>query len=199
MGKIGYSAWFGPIPDGAASARVEAVARTLGLEKAGEEPPLLPGMTEVQYASRLVAEPLRMAIGDKAPWGKLSLYPITEEMRRELGDEGVRVFLRDLSDRLNVVLGRTYGESQLGVVNRSELDGLPEWLDWFQYWGAEIVQRWGISHIERGPFRLVEPRPNGACAVTLLSGPDDPQQMVLQAKAVAYLGIRLRPRQGRPL
>lgn len=200
MGHLGYSAWFGPLAESDdPGAQVHAALTNLNFERQSVEPPLVPGMIECTYRWKASGQDVRVAIGGRNPWGKLSLYPLTKDARDQLGVDEIRGMLRQLSEGLNVVLGRTHGESLLGVVKRSEIESGPDWLDWFQFWGAGIVERWGLDWIEAGPFRLVEPAAQGACAITLYSHPEEPEQMSLQARAADYLSITLRRPAGPPL
>jgi hypothetical protein len=195
--QIGFNAWFGQgVPDTDAAAKVRDAISGLGFERQTGPSPV-PQVTRFRVAG--AAGYVSVAIESGPPWASVALHPIKKEFRQSFGDERLRVVLRQLCEKLNATLGRTYGESLHGVVNRHEVESGPEWLDWFQYWSPAIISRWGIDRIKTGPFHLVELAPNGACAITLYKGPEDPEQMALRAKAAEYLGIPLRRRVGPPL
>jgi len=189
MGSVGFNAWFGGVSSEAdAWERVDQCLAGLGFSKGQADP--LSG--SVGYANPAFPTGVPLSIGVSGPVANFSIYPITNKLRRSSGDDKLRSLLRDLCDGTSVLLGRTDTAEMMGVVTEAELQSGPDWFDWFQYWGPDLVRRWGLDRIKAGPFRLVEPRPSGACALTLFDGPDDPDQMKLQRRAAKHLGIQLR-------
>jgi hypothetical protein len=195
--QVGFTAWLGQaLPDTDLETSVRDAILSLGFESQASRYPV-PQLT--RYAIAGIPGYVSVAIESGSPWASVTVYPIKNELRQSLGDERLRLVLRQLCEKLNVTLARTYGESLHGVVNRHEVESGPEWLDWFQYWGPRILSRWGIDQIKAGPFHLVELAPQGACAITLYKSPEDPEQMALRVRAAEYLGIALRKRVGSPL
>lgn len=131
MEQVGFTAWLGQaLPDRDLETSVRDAILSLGFESQTRRYPV-PQVT--RYAIHGIPGYVSVAIESGSPWTSVTVYPIKNELRQSLGDERLRLVLRQLCEKLNVTLARTYGESLHGVVNRHEVERGPEWLDWFQY------------------------------------------------------------------
>jgi hypothetical protein len=188
MRVIGFHAWFIPSPTAADPwDLVDQAFAAQGFTRAAADPE----RESVSYRGRSLPGQFELSASRDGDDAGFTLQ-LEETLREALGDEGLRLLLRDVCDTLGVILGRTYDDDMSGIVGYEELESGPHWLDWFQYWGPGIVPRLDLDHIESGPSWLVERRAGGACAFTLLDAPDEAAQVSRRAEAAAQLGIQLR-------
>jgi len=137
-----------------------------------------------------IATPLSINLNPSSPWSELYVS-VREHHLEEYGAEQLAELFAWLSDCTHARRGRTTGAVAPGFVRTDELDGQLEFVDWFQYWGASIVRRWGVSRLRAGPFHSVVTRADGAYVLLLAEQPDD--ETMSRRAAAEYLGIELRP------
>ncbi len=152
----------------------------------------VPGTRRLAFATT-GGHDLRVAFNVGTPWSHLTLYPIHALLLESLGGEPrLRALLSDLGEGLRMALGRTYADDMHGAPLEGELHSGLEWLDWYQFWGTSIVDRWGLDHIKGAPFFEIQPARGGACALTLFATLSAPDQIRARRRAAEYLGINLR-------
>lgn len=86
-------------------------------------------------------------------------------------------------------LGRTFVDMFECLTTNELTEGIKS-LDWFQYFSANTVKRWGQEHLKKGPFYRVEEFDNGAYGIWLSPSPYD---MPAPEPFAEYLGIKLPP------
>jgi hypothetical protein len=123
---------------------------------------------------------------------RLGLFSPSRSLIESYGSERFGRFCLALCRVCNVTLGRSGPEYCIGDVTAEESQGVTpvEFIDWLQFWSADIVARWGIDTLKRGPFHRVEELANGAVALWLAADPFD--ETMSRARTAAYLGITLR-------
>jgi hypothetical protein len=99
-----------------------------------------------------------------------------------------RVFAR-FSIAAESELGRTFVDL-FECLTAKELTGGIQSVDWFQYFSANVVKRWGAEYLKKGPFYRVEEFENGAYGVWLSPTPYD---MPAPEPFAEYFGIELPP------
>jgi hypothetical protein len=107
------------------------------------------------------------------------------------GPERLAALFMRVCDGLAVRLARTDPGTGDGLVQESELEGDLKFIDWFTFFGAELLARWDTEVLSRGPFHRVERCPNGG--VCLLMTDDPWSEGWSRRQAAEYLGVRLRP------
>jgi len=152
------------------------VSRTYG---GGERPPIDVYMDLSGSDARVLVGPLERSVVEA--WGA----------------ETLAAYLTRLSRGLGVRLGRSFrgGGGGHGIVQPQELGGALEFVDWFQYFSAGIVARWGASYVAAGPFWKTERFEDGSMVVLL--GRDPFEGLGSRKAAAEYLGIELRPLLGK--
>lgn len=111
------------------------------------------------------------------------------------GNEPLGQLLLEVCAEGDADLGRSFDESGTGSLEERETRLGPDSLDWIQYWGPAIVDRWGMEALRRGPFYRVHVYDNGGAGIWMGREPD--QGMLSRRDAAAYLGLKLRPIYGR--
>jgi hypothetical protein len=86
-------------------------------------------------------------------------------------------------------LGRTFVDL-FECLTQDELANGVKSVDWFQYFSANVVNRWGAAYLKKGPFHRVQDFENGAFGIWLSPTPYD---MPAPERAAEYLGIKLPP------
>lgn len=188
---IGFDGWCDCGPETALTA-VDDLAARAGLAPGRDEPSRGTGRRRRRYQGPNGDDALKVGVGAQGQLCQILISPMPSALRRAIGDAQLCALLGVLCDAASARIGRTFGESWHGVVQEGELQGRLEWLDWFQYWDAEVARPWGFARIKAGPFHLVKEAKGGGCSVMLMGDPEDPAQESRRSEAAKYLGIRLR-------
>lgn len=185
---FGFNAFFkAPATIGEAYVAIDEAAAAAGLDVVSAKQGT---WAERKYAGagRL---PLSVALEFGAQFSQLSLHGVHRSTFESYGAPMMELFLKGMCIRLDPRLGRSFRQGGLAVVHERELDGSLECLDWFQYLGASIVEKWTLEYLLAGPFHKVEPVTQGGCV--LLMGRSPFEGLISISKAADYLGITLRP------
>ena len=104
--------------------------------------------------------------------------------------------LFDLCRATGARLARSISAENFGLtlIAEEELEGALTALHWFQYLPPAVAARWGVAHLERGPFAQTLTDGDGSVALVL---PGGPFAVTGQRDAAAHLGFTLRPIVGR--
>ena len=144
--------------------RCDALAQALGFDLAGRTASSSrEGVSAYQCAG---AEPLRVKVGfgGKSNRMHLLVYEDFETVGR-YKPELIETLFAGICDIATPALARAFRGGSIDVVLDSEVDGLPQHLEWWQYFGPAICERIGRVRLLLGPFYRVEPRDTGACIV----------------------------------
>jgi hypothetical protein len=131
-----------------------------------------------------------------------AMSPLAEKEVLGYGLDFLVRFWSNLCLHLDAGLGRTYREGLYGAVDPSEIAGPLRFVDWYQFFSARIVARWGLDRLRQGPFYRLEEYPGGACGIWLSKSPFE---SIPRSKAAKYLGIVLpklygkNPQTGEPM
>lgn len=131
---------------------------------------------------------------DPSPRPSLMLS-MSRDVVNSMGAELPR-YLFDLCRATGARLARSMSAENFGLtlIAEDELDGALTALHWFQYLSPALAARWGVAHLERGPFAQTLTEGDGSVALVL---PGGPFAVTGQRDAAAYLEFTLRPIVGR--
>src|SRR5687768_5317567 len=102
MSAIGFNAWFGAGSEAAAWDMVDKTPVAQGFTKG--ELDRISG--SIRYSGAAIPD-LPISVGVHGPVANVSIYPIGASLRQAVGDESLRLLLRDLCDGTSALLGRT--------------------------------------------------------------------------------------------
>ncbi len=86
---------------------------------------------------------LYVAVGGDMERSQCVLGGLMQPDCERLGHRALVELLVRASESLQVLVGRTFGDSLIGALKTIELTGDIECLDWFQFLGPAVVARWG--------------------------------------------------------
>jgi hypothetical protein len=119
-------------------------------------------------------------------WGVVAAETFTA-----LGQAAIARLFLGVVNAFPPILARSFNELAHGVINKSELEGALDFIDWFQYFSPRVVAKLGSEALSKVPEASVEFLASGACVLWL---PGSPIDILRGRRAVAEsLRIRLRP------
>lgn len=146
------------------------------------------GMEHRAYSFRGNGPPVEVSFEFTDKNFSLAMFVQDQHYREHGANFMSRIFAR-LSIAAEVELGRTFVDMFECLTTQELTQGIKS-LDWFQYFSANVVKRWGPEHLKKGPFYRIEEFENGAYGIWLSPTPFD---MPAPEPFAEYLGIKLPP------
>jgi hypothetical protein len=100
-------------------------------------------------------------------------------------------FAAKASARTAALVGRSFSYvDTAGYVTPEEVGGDLRWIDWLQYFGPEVVSRFGIERLRLLPAFAIQQLPGGA---VFIRATRLPTETFSRKESASILGIALRP------
>jgi hypothetical protein len=95
-------------------------------------------------------------------WGVWAFFPIEYSELRQFAEGQLVTAIREACVETRTVLGRSFHTGGICGVNREELDGRVDLIDWIQYFGPDVSGVLGQVRIQEAGFHSVQRLTNGA-------------------------------------
>jgi hypothetical protein len=105
-------------------------------------------------------------------WTSWAFFPIEYSELGAFAEGQLAMAIRQACVETRTMLGRSFHPGGGGGMDRSELDGRVDYVDWAQYYGPDVSAALGADRISDAGFHSVERLPNGAHAPAIsIDGP----------------------------
>jgi hypothetical protein len=125
-------------------------------------------------------------------WGAWAFFPIAYSDLGAFGEGQLVEAIRDACVATRAVLGRSFHTGGIGHIDRGELDGRVDYVDWIQYYGPEVSAVLGAERIQHAGFHSVQRLPGGAHLALTRPGYLDRWPIEERRPLLARLGIAPR-------
>jgi hypothetical protein len=95
-------------------------------------------------------------------WTSWAFFPIEYSELGAFAEGQLAMAIRQACVETRTMLGRSFHPGGGGGMDRSELDGRVDYVDWAQYYGPDVSAALGADRISDAGFHSVERLPNGA-------------------------------------